>query len=481
MTLKSFTALLASVLIACIALAQSPEKKPGQNQGPPAEQAQSKENPQFRIDVNFVTIRFSVKDGQGKFVTSLQEKDFSVFEEGLKQEVTFFEPPRKSASNEPVSLTFMLDVSGSTLATRSEEVAAAENFLRNVPSGTETAVYAFAEKLHKFQDFTPNAALVNKALDRAQKGILGRTNLYSAVSELAEILSKRTDGRRRVLVIISDGEDPDTVRAEAAIQNAIQSGITVFTIWVPSARAIIISEMEEQAREPINRQHATFASLAQRTGGHSFESFESILDFDGTLAAINATLFGSLYTIGYYTSDPEADRLSRRIEVATNRTDYQVQGVFANLPERLQLEKQFVSALFENSKFNSARYFEKPFQEIGAALDLFPMKPSALLEGLPFRIVVNPFSLARLNDRNVRTHLGILVILTDSKGQEVSRVRDFMEVNLTRTDLENGRTIVYNGKVLAPAGDYLFRLALLDLSNWRVSAFQNNVTIRAKR
>jgi VWFA-related protein len=433
--------------------------------------------PQFRVDVNFVSIRFSVRDKSSNFVNNLRESDFTVFEDGVKQKIAYFDPPEQGAVSRPVTLTFLLDVSGSTFATRTEEIAAAENFLKNVPVGTETGVYGFAERLYKFQDFTSNSGQVVKGFERARKP-MGRTNLYTSLAEVIQILNRRQDGKRRVVVIVSDGEDPDIGRAESVIRLAMQNNVTVYAIWVPSARAVLVNEMEPATRIPIDQQHATFASVAERTGGRGFESFESIIDFEGTLAEINAALFGSLYTVGYYTSDPNADRLSRRIEVSSTHPDYHVLGVFANLPERLRAKKQFVAALFNNSGLTGlSGDLHTKFHEIGAELDLLPVKANPERNGFPFRIHVYPYSLAGFSERNMRTHLGIVGVLFNSKGEEVSRIRDFLEVNLTRTDIQMGRSIVYNSKVFAPPGQYSFRLAVLDLNNWRMTAFQNEVSV----
>lgn len=466
-------------------VARSAQEKPAQSdQSPPHQSPQPQqpekpqEPPQFRVDVNLVTVRFSVKDGEGRFVNALRQSDFTLYEEGVKQAITFFEPPGKGGANIPVALTFLLDVSGSTYGTRAEEIAAAESFLRNVPLGTEVAVYGFSDKLARFQDFTANPAQLSRGFQQAHKDISGRSNLYASLSELSRNLGKRRDGKRRIVVIISDGEDPDVKSADPALKTALQNNVTIFTVWVPSVQSVPAEETPSPLKDELDRQHAAYSSLAERSGGRSFESFESIIDFEGTLAEINASLFGSLYTLGFITSDPYAERLARNIQVVTNRPDYQVQGVFANLPERLRTKKHFVSALFKNSRLSSLPLdLHTTFHEIGGELDLLPMKSSGALQGLPFRLLVSPYSLAGFSLKQVRTQLGIIGVLVDSHGKEISRVRDFIDVNLSRTDIQAGRMIVYNGKVLAPPGEYMLRVALVDLSNWRMTAFENKVSV----
>ncbi|MBI2821398.1 MAG: VWA domain-containing protein [Acidobacteria bacterium] len=452
---------------------------PGETQDPSSRGEGREQSAQFRVDVNLVTIRFSAKDRGGRFVNDLSEDDFTVYEGDARQKVAFFRRPSRDMEARPVILSFLIDVSGSTVATRTEEVAAAENFLKNVAGGTEIGVFGFADTLYRFQDFSTDAGRVRKGFERARKA-MGRTSLYASLAELLELLGRRPAEKRRVVVIISDGEDPDISRAESVMGLAARLNVTIYTIWVPSAGAVFASAMEPSARASADEQRAVFASLAERSGGRSFESRESIVDGEGTLAEINAELFGSLYTLGYYTADPTADRRSRRIRVATHG-DFQVQGIFANLPERLRTKKQFVSALFNNSELTALPPdLSGRFQEIGAELNVLPMKPDAGLQGLPFRIQVSPFSLAGFAERSVRTHLGIIGVLLDVNGEEVSRVRDFLEVNLSKGDIARGRSIVYNSKVVAPPGQYDLRLAVLDLTNWRMTAFEDRVFVQSK-
>lgn len=433
---------------------------------------------QFRVDVNLVTVRFSVRDASGGFANGLKQEDVAIVENGVRQRMAFFQPPAARSPAAPVKLVFMLDVSGSTFGTRTEEIVAAESFLRNVPAGTEAAVYGFSEKLHRFQDFTSRPDRLRKGFERARQA-KGRTSLYASAAEMLQVLGRSTDGKRKVVVIISDGEDPDTTRVEEVIRLALQKEVTLFTVWIPSARSTLDADAAALVKEETERQHSLFASLAERTSGRSFQSFDSIVDFGGTLADINAELFGSLYTAAYYTVDPYADHDARRIEVIVLPPGLQVMGVYANLPERLRSKKELVAALFNNTRLhNLPTQWQRQFREIGAELDLLPLKPSAEIDGLPFRIQVSPFSLAGFNGKALRTQLGILGILVDSRGEEVTRIRDFLAVDLSKADLQRGRAIVYNSKLVAPPGRYDLWLAVLDLSTWRMTAFDNEVLVK---
>lgn len=69
---------------------------------------QSQQAPSFRVGVDLVSLNVTVTDGSARYLTDLQEAHFSVFEDGVKQEVTLF-----SRTNLPIALALLLDTSAS--------------------------------------------------------------------------------------------------------------------------------------------------------------------------------------------------------------------------------------------------------------------------------------------------------------------------------------------------------------------------------
>src|SRR4029079_2057721 len=69
--------------------------------------APAAQQPSFRAGIELVSLNVTVTDGS-KYVTDLQQSDFSVFEDGVKQDVTFF-----SRTNLPIALALLLDTSAS--------------------------------------------------------------------------------------------------------------------------------------------------------------------------------------------------------------------------------------------------------------------------------------------------------------------------------------------------------------------------------
>jgi VWFA-related protein len=300
---------------------------------PPPAELQT-EGQRILVDVNLVTLRFAIQDRQGQFLNGLKREQLRVFEEETPKELAFFEPPSNLTGEAgPLWLAFLLDVSGSTFATRSEEILAAQSFFESIQAFTQIGIFGFTDKLILFRDFTSSRAEVLKAFGQARQH-LGPTAIYDSLSELVDRMNKRTkNSDRKVVIVVSDAIDRAHAKSSEIIERARAQNITVYTILVPSAAQLYIgnavdgSQHEDQtALNEYAAQQEAFARLAVQTGGRHFAGYETILDFDQTLAQINDDLYGNLYSVGFYTDrrltpggprfrpGPESSRTTEREE-----------------------------------------------------------------------------------------------------------------------------------------------------------------------
>lgn len=439
----------------------------------------------IRVDVNLVTLRFTVTAG-GNLLNTLSREDFQIFEDGVSQEVVFFDPPANTTGEvKPLRLAFLLDVSGSTLSTRGEQIAAARTFLDNMHQFAEVGVFGFTDQLLIFQDFTPNRALALKALAEARRHI-GRTAIYDSLNTLISRLNTRSDKfERNVVIVISDGMDDGYRRSAQAITLARQNNVAVYTILVPSATQLFVRPSPPEdppsvgAESHLEEKATAFARLSLQTGGKHFSGFEAILGFDDVMAQISDDVFGNLYSLGYYTNDPYRDKSERSIRVEINHPTASIPARFENLPERLTAKKRFIAALFSNEALaNLPSNLHAGFHEIGAEIDLLPSRQQGGQTGLPFRIKISPFSILSPDRAGVHTQLGIIGVLLDETGNEVVRLREVVRISMEAKEIREGRGIIYTNKLLAPPGTYAFKLAVLEIPTWRMTAFENVVRIR---
>jgi len=191
--------------------------------------AQSQEGFRFKSGVEFVNVTATVTDGNGRFVSGLQQEDFTVYEDGQLQEVSHF-----SADRVPVSLGIALDASGSMSP---EKLAAARAAIERLifkllDQEDELFFVEFATRAELTQGWTTNRQLISDALNRVSP--VGGTALYDAV---AQALPTAQEGRNRkkALLVISDGNDTNSqIGVNALRQKIRESEVLVYALGVDS-------------------------------------------------------------------------------------------------------------------------------------------------------------------------------------------------------------------------------------------------------
>ncbi len=447
------------------------------------------EGDRIRIDVNLATLKFMVKATDGRLLNHLNQDHFRVFEGGVPQEIVFFEPPRNTEGEMgPLKLAFLIDMSGSTLATRAEELAAAGTFLETLHDFTEVGIFGFTDELMRLQNFTSTRSLAQKALTKAGEH-LGPTALYDSLNALILRMKDPTGSARNVVILISDGMDDAYRIAPQSVSLALSNNVVIYTVLVPSAAQLYIGpssplsppSTSTPSGDDREAKELAFASLSLRTDGEHFSGFEAILNFDEVMAQINDDVFGNLYSMGYYTDAPYRDKEDRDIRVEIAYPNAFIPARFETLPERSTVKREVIAALFDDDAMDRIPdNLHLKFREIGADLDLLPQQRQGGQIGLPFRIKISPFSLQRTEKGDVRTGFGVIALLLDQQGSEVARLREIFRVNLQAKELRAGRGIIYTNKLFAPPGIYALKIALLEMATWKVTAFERNVRIRAR-
>jgi len=291
---------IAGVLSAAAPHAQQPPSSP-QQPAPPAAS--------FRGGVDVVSLNVTVTDRANRYVLDLDLPDFSVFEDGAKQDVTFFTRQRQS-----VALSLLLDSSASMEDHLSTLQAAATNFVGRLGPNDVAQVIDFDSRVVVRQEFTADHEELGRAIRQTVAG--GSTSLYNATYVALKELGKaravsEQDVRRQAVVLFSDGEDTSSlVSFEEVLEIAKRSETAIYTIALRDAGA--------QTRG-FREAEFVLRSLAQETGGRAFFPAK-IEDLAGVYAQIGEEL-ASQYTLGYTSKNPKRDGAWRRVIVQVGRPD----------------------------------------------------------------------------------------------------------------------------------------------------------------
>lgn len=297
------------------------------------------EDPVERVDTNLVQLNVGVADRRGRAVTNLTLGDFAVYEDGVRQQITSFEP-----ASAPFSLVVLLDLSGSTLSFRSTLVQSALRFIDALAPEDRVAVISFNDKVKTLQSFTSDRKKIAYAINGVSNE-RGQTHFYRGLRYALAEISKES-ARRKAIVVLTDGVDTeqranDTRSSSKAVTDADaiasidpsaseplravldladRQGVTIYPLALPSGDA-------KRLIEPTPQQVAVYAaarmrmqSIADRTGGrlHEIRRLEEL----GRLYAEVAADMRTLYTIAYQPAgERRRDGGWRAIQIQVSRAD----------------------------------------------------------------------------------------------------------------------------------------------------------------
>ena len=265
----------------------------------------------FRAGVDLVSLNVTVTDGNtAKYITDLTAQDFNVFEDGIKQDVTFF-----NRTNLPIALALLLDTSASMDSKLPTAQEAAIGFARRLRAQDLAEVIDFDSRVIVLQNFTNSAAELEQAIKKTSAG--GSTSLYNAVyialKDLKKVVAKNAEEiRRQAIVVLSDGEDTSSLLPfEEVLDLAKRSETAIYAIGLRAPDGPGTTTKGFKEAEFVLRQ------FAQETGARSF--FPSQLsELSGVYGQISDEL-SSQYTVGYTSRNPKRDGSWRRVVVRVTR------------------------------------------------------------------------------------------------------------------------------------------------------------------
>lgn len=279
-----------------------------------------------RTNTSLVQLNVGVVDPRGRAVTSLSQNDFTVYEDGVKQQILHFDP-----TNAPFSLVLLLDTSGSTINFRPQMKAAALRFLDALAPEDRVAVIQFNAKVKALTGFTTDRQKTGYAIENRADGA-GETHLYEALRYALIELEHEGTQRRKAIVVMTDGldtqqrnsdrpllartnSDQEAVsaidpKASSALNQVLaaadRQGVSIFPLALPSGDPKRLPLPDPVITGIYSAARVRLQSLADRTGGRLNEIQR--LDQMARLYAEVAAELRTLYTVAY---QPRGDRPAR--------------------------------------------------------------------------------------------------------------------------------------------------------------------------
>jgi len=292
----------------------TPAPTPAQPVVPTASQPaapQVPEQPTFRAGVEVVSLNVTVTERDGRFVSGLPQEAFSVFEDGVKQEVIFF-----SGTQLPTALGLLVDTSASMNEKLPVAQQAAIGFIERMAADDILTIIDFDSRAEILQGFTPDQAKLATAIKRTTAG--GSTSLYNAVyialNEFKKIRAANStqEVRRQAIVVLSDGEDTSSlVPFEEVLELAKRSEVAIYAIGLKDGGA------KNRPMGGFSEADFVLKQFAQETGGKAF--FPTSADELPAIYGAVADELAAQYTVGYASRNARRDGRWRRVVVRVER------------------------------------------------------------------------------------------------------------------------------------------------------------------
>jgi Ca-activated chloride channel family protein len=265
------------------------------------------------VDVNLVRILATVKDPSGQLIGTLTKEDFSIFDNGVRQQVALFE----HHTEQPLSIALLIDTSGSTARELKYETDSVSRFLKALFSegNSEDAVelLSFNYQIVRQNNFTHNPSSIERSL-KTLRGEAG-TCMYDAIYWAAKDLENR-EGRKVIVMVTDGGDTTSTKDFHAAVQAAQLADAVIYPV--------LVVPVASDAGRNVGGENA-LTTMAQWTGGRVFApTIGAALDraFSDIIKELRTQ-----YLLGFYPKDvPLTKDRFHRLEVKVRRADLQVKA-----------------------------------------------------------------------------------------------------------------------------------------------------------
>jgi Ca-activated chloride channel family protein len=309
--------LLVSVF-ATVSVVEAQQRKPTPTPSPTTNEQDDQSE---KIFIRRVRLPITVVDKKGQFVPGLTKNDFFILEDKVAQQIETFSDDLGQSL--PVYVAVLMDTSPSTAGKLKFEQESAMNFIQTVVRARKDQVLfaTFDHEINLRQDFTNKLDLLDRAVSSVKK-TGNQTALFDAIWQFCDE-KLRTVAGRRVLVVITDGED---TYSRANIRDAIDiAQRTETTIFAISTKAGFLSTVPGvEAGVVKDKKDRELTTLAEETGGVAFFTGD-MLSLERSFTKISKELRAQ-YLVTYKPINDRYDGNFRKIEVklAEGRKDLKV-------------------------------------------------------------------------------------------------------------------------------------------------------------
>ncbi len=298
------------------AVAQQPQTRPRQQPQPTPSLQQVGEGDVIRVDTELVTLTATVTDSRGRYRADLRQSDFTVYEDGVKQDVAYFD----TGDRVPMSLGILFDTSGSMVDKIEGVEDAVQHFVRSVAPGDEIFLIRFSDDAELVQDFTDDRHRILRAVEGLEPQ--GSTALYEAVLLGLQKVSSGKH-RKRALLLLTDGNDTASgVKFSDVLTLARKSEVIIYALGIGHGEKgsfghdVLGGIFGRREKDEVDMK--VLNGFADATAGRAFyleNAHAGGRDLVDEAAGEVASELKQQYTLGYRPTNKRHDGSFRQIKV----------------------------------------------------------------------------------------------------------------------------------------------------------------------
>ena len=292
----------------------------------------------IRVNTTLVTLPVSAMDRDGRYVPNLQKEDFRIWEDGVEQDVAFFQSVDK-----PFSVVLMLDTSPSTKFQLEDIQDAAITFVNQLRSDDKVMVVSFDGEVRILSEFTTDRRQLHYAIQRSRTR--NGTRLYDAVDMVINQQLSRVTGRKAI-VLFTDGVDTASGFADyhSNITDAQELDALIYPVQYNTRADMNVGNSSRgkiwgailggifggggttsgTARDDYEIADQYLRELANSTGGREYKA-DSLQNMSQAFANVAEELRRQ-YSIGYYPKRPPQVGQRRYVRVRARQPNLAVRA-----------------------------------------------------------------------------------------------------------------------------------------------------------
>ena len=288
----------------------------------PAQQLQERQDEPIKLATDLITLTATVFDSKGKYVANLKKEDFTILEDGARQDISFF----KSDETTPVSIGILFDTSGSMVDKLDDVQDAVKHFIETTKPTDEIFIIRFSNSAELVCDFTDQRTRLKKTIDGLEAN--GSTALYDSIYEGIQKV-RQGKHKKRALLLVTDGNDTSSDNGyRETLDLAKKSEVLIYCLGIGHGARGSFGHLLGLDKDAVDIN--VLRSFSDATGGRSYllegEHHSGGVDrIDQAVLEVSSEL-RQQYSLGYYPANKKKDGGYRSIKVQVAAAGYMVRS-----------------------------------------------------------------------------------------------------------------------------------------------------------